>query len=163
MIIRQAAPADVPIIARFESEIARASFPENPIVDPAVHRKKLLKALARAPEGMLVAQIDGQVVGWLWITLNTSFATGERYATLRSLAVDPQWQGSVIGRSLVAFALEHCRRGGARWITGKVHVDNGPMRALFRSAGFRPKHLTMEFCLEDEAGDEANDKTDNGA
>ena len=163
MIIRQATPADVPIIARFESEIARVSFPENPIDDPAVHRKRLLKALARTPEGMFVAQTDGQiddqVVGWLWITFNTNSATGERYATLRSLAVDPRWRGSGIGRSLVVFALEHCRRGGARWITGKVHVDNGPMRAIFRAAGFHPKHLTMEFRLEDEG----NDETDNGA
>ena len=53
--------------------------------------------------------------------------------------------------------------GGARWITGKVHVDNGPMRPLCRAAGFHPKHLTMEFRLEDEEHDETNDETDNGA
>jgi ribosomal protein S18 acetylase RimI-like enzyme len=159
MIIRQATPADVPTIAEFESEIARISFPENPIIDPAVHRKRLCKALARTPEGMFVAQIDGQIVGWLWITLNTSFTTRERYATLRSLAVEPGWRGNGIGRSLVAFALEHCHHGGAQWVTGKVHVDNAPMRALFHAAGFHPKHLTMELRLEDEKDDE----TDNGA
>jgi ribosomal protein S18 acetylase RimI-like enzyme len=159
MIIRQATPADVPIIAEFESEIARVSFPENPITDPEVHRKKLSKALVRAPEGMFAAQIDGQIVGWLWITLNTNFTTGERYATLRSLAVHPGWQGSGIGRSLVAFAIDYCREGGAQWIAGKVHVDNARMRALFRATGFRPKHLTMEFRLWDEADDEADNDT----
>jgi ribosomal protein S18 acetylase RimI-like enzyme len=163
MIIRQATPADVPVIAEFESEIARVSFPENPIDDPEVHRKKLGKALARAPEGMFVAQIDGQTVGWLWITLNTSFTTGERYATLRSLAVHPGWRGSGIGRSLVSFAIDYCREGGARWIAGKVHVDNARMRALFRATGFHPKHLAMEFRLEGEAGDGAENEADNDA
>jgi ribosomal protein S18 acetylase RimI-like enzyme len=163
MIIRQATLADVPVIAEFESEIARLSFPENPIVDPEVHRKKLGKALARAPEGMFIAQIDGQAVGWLWITLNTSFTTGEQYATLRSLAVHPGWRGNGIGRSLITFAIDYCRDGGAQWIAGKVHVDNARMRALFHATGFHPKHLTMEFRLEDAPGDETDDEADNDA
>jgi ribosomal protein S18 acetylase RimI-like enzyme len=159
MIIRQATPADVPTIAEFEIEIARLSFPENPIIDPAAHRKKICKALAQTPEGMFAAQIDGQVVGWLWVTLNTSFTTGERYATLRSLAVHRGWRGNGIGRSLVAFAIDYCRGNGAQWITGKVHVDNARMRTLFRATGFRPKHLTMEF----RAGDKVDDEMNNDA
>ncbi|MBN1813240.1 MAG: GNAT family N-acetyltransferase [Anaerolineae bacterium] len=149
MIVRQITAADSPAIAELEVEIARISFPENPIDDPAAHRKKLRKAMEKEPDGMFVAEVEGRIIGWLWITTNTSFATGERYATLRSLAVSPEWRGKGIGRSLAAFAIDHCRQRGARWISGKVHVDNAPMRALFHSAGFRAKHLTMEYRLED--------------
>lgn len=150
MIIRQATAADIPAIAEFEVEIARISFPENPITDPAVHQKKLRKALEKAPEGMCVAEVEGQIAGWLWITMNTNPATGERYATLRSLAVSGSLRGQGIGRALAMFAIDRCRQSGARWISSKVHVDNAPMRALFKSAGFRAKHLTMEHRLEDD-------------
>jgi ribosomal protein S18 acetylase RimI-like enzyme len=154
MIVRQITAADLPAIAELEIEIARISFPENPIVEPAVHRKKLRKALGKKPGGMFVAEAGGQILGWLWVTMNTSFATGERYTTLRSLAVCPRWRGQGIGRTLAAFAIDYCRQRGAQWITARVHVDNTPMRALFHSAGFRAKHLTVECRLEDSQDDE---------
>lgn len=152
--IRQVAVADLPIIAQFEIEIARISFPENPVTAPEVHEKRLLKALKKEPEGMFVAEIEGQVIGWLWITINTNFVTGERYATFRSLALAPEWRGKEISHSLVEHGIEHCRRHKAKWITGKVHVSNLPMRVLYRDLGFHAKHLTMELRLGDHVDDE---------
>ena len=155
MHIRQATPADLPAIVPFEIEIARISFPEDPVTDPDVHRKKLRKAMERNPDGMFVAEADGRVVGWLWITINTNFTTGERYATFRSLASDPEWRGEELARSLVEFGIDYCRQHAAGWITGKVHVDNLPMRVLYREVGFHAKHLTMEFRWEDDVSDAA--------
>ena len=153
--IRQATTADLPVVVEFEIEIARISFPENPVVDPDIHHKKLSKALKKEPDGMFVMEAEGQVVGWLWIAINTNFVTGERYATFRSLALGPQWRGQENARSLVEFGIDFCRRRGAKWITGKVHVNNLPMRVLYRDVGFHAKHLTMEFRLEDGTGHEA--------
>jgi ribosomal protein S18 acetylase RimI-like enzyme len=155
MHIRQATSADLPAIVPFEIEIARISFPEDPVTDPGVHQKKLRKAMEREPEGMFVAEADGRVVGWLWITINTNFTTGERYANFRSLALDPEWRGEELARSLIEFGIDYCRQHDAGWITGKVHVDNLPMRVLYRDAGFHAKHLTMEFRWEDDASDAA--------
>jgi len=153
--IRQVTIADLPVIAEFEVEIARISFPENPVTDPEIHRKKLLKALKKEPDGMFVAEVKGQVIGWLWITINTNFVTGERYATLRSLALSPEWRGKKIAHSLVEFGIDYCRQRGAKWITGKVHVNNLPMRVLYRNTGFHVKQLTMEFRLEGSTDNEA--------
>src|SRR4029079_7682100 len=86
-IIRAAEAADLPAIVAFEIAIARITFPRDPIVDPAVHEKKLRKALERGEPGMFVLERSGQAVGWLWVYLNTNFLTDERYATFRSLAV----------------------------------------------------------------------------
>ena len=148
MLIRQATTADLPVIVEFEVEIARISFPENPVTDPRIHQKKLRKALKRWPDGMFVAEIEGQVIGWLWITINTNPVTGERYATFRSLALSPEWRGKETARSLVEFGIDYGHQRGAKWITGKVHVNNLPMRVLYRDAGFHAKHLTMEYRLE---------------
>jgi ribosomal protein S18 acetylase RimI-like enzyme len=150
MDVRQATPADLPVIVQFEIEIARISFPEDPVTDPDVHRKKLRKAMEKNPDGMFVVEADGRVVGWLWITINTNFTTGERYANFRSLALAPEWRGEELARSLVEFGIDYCRQRDAGWITGKVHVDNLPMRVLYRETGFHAKHLTMELRLKDD-------------
>ena len=154
MSIRQATTADLLALANFEVEIARISFPENPVTDPAVHHKKLRKALEKEPDGMFVLEVEGQIAGWLWITMNKNFVTGERYATFRSLALNPEWRGQETARSLVEFGVDYSRQRGAKWITGKVHVDNLPMRVLYRDIGFQAKHLTMEFRWEDDPDDE---------
>src|SRR3954453_21833636 len=86
--IRPAALGDLPALVAFEIAIARISFPRDAITDPAVHEKKLRKALERGEPGMFVLERDGQVLGWLWATFNTNFLTNEPYATFRSLAVD---------------------------------------------------------------------------
>lgn len=155
MRIRQATSADLPAIVPFEIEIARISFPEDPVTDPDVHQKKLRKAMKKEPDGMFVAETEERIVGWLWITINTNFTTGERYANFRSLALDPEWRGQEAARSLVEFGIDYCRQRGAGWITGKVHVDNLPMRVLYRETGFHAKHLTMEFRWEGDTNDAA--------
>ena len=152
--IRQATVADLPAIVEFEAEIARISFPENPVTDPEAHHKRLLKAMQKEPEGMFVLEAEGQVVGWLWITINTNFVTGERYATFRSLALSSKWRGQETARSFVEFGVDYCCQCGAKWITGKVHVSNLPMRVLYRDTGFHAKHLTMELRLDGGCNDE---------
>ena len=49
-LLRTAQENDLPAIIDFEIEIARISFPDDAIVDPAIHHKKLAKALERDRE-----------------------------------------------------------------------------------------------------------------
>ena len=143
--VRAARVADLDDLARFEAEIARISFPEDPITALDVHRKRLARGLEAEHTGMFVLETLGQVSGWLWITTNTHFFTRERFATFRSLAVHPDVRGTDAARALLRFAIEHSQREGAKWITGKVHVGNVAMRALYAEMGFHAKHLSMEY------------------
>ena len=147
--VRQARPEDIAALAAFEVEIARISFPDDPVEDLAVHAKKLHKALEKDPRGMFVLESQGQTAGWLWITLNTNFLTGERYATFRSFAISPSWRGTPAPQAFLRFGLDYCRQEGVRRVTGKVHVGNIAMRALYKQVGFAPKHLTMEIDLRE--------------
>ena len=66
----------------------------------------------------------------------------------------PDVRGTDAARALLRFAIEHVGREGAAWITGKVHVGNVPMRALYSEMGFHAKHLTMEYRFDQaEKGD----------
>ena len=147
--IRAAVPADLPAIVTFEIAIARITFPRDPIVDPAVHEKKLRKALERQEPGMFVLERGGQAVGWLWVYLNTNFLTDERYATFRSLAIDDaQPDAPALAEQLFAHGIAYARAAGMAEITGKVHVANMSMRVLYKKTGFEAEHLTMRLYLE---------------
>jgi len=147
--IRPAAPDDLQAIVAFEIAIARITFPRDPIVDPAVHEKKLRKALERGEPGMFVLDRGGAALGWLWVYLNTNFLTDERYATFRSLAVDEtQPDAPALAEQLFGYGIAYARATGMREITGKVHVANVRMRVLYKKAGFEAEHLTMKLYLE---------------
>lgn len=146
--IRQAGPADLDALAAFEVEIARISFPDDPIDDPAVQRRKLSRAMAGDPTGMLVAEDGaGRVVGWLWVTMNRNFTTGAPYANFRSLAVHPDAVGGGVAEALLRAGLAHAREQGAGEVVGRVHVSNVPMRLVYHAFGFRAQHLTMRLPL----------------
>lgn len=149
-IFRPPTELDIPAIIDFEIEIARISFPDDAIVDPDVHRKKLTKALERDREGMFVAEESGKgdVVGWLWVALNTNFLTNEKYATFRSLAVAhgaDRPDHAALADAIFAHGIEYARKMGVKEITGKVHVNNASMRLIYKKFGFEAEHLTMKL------------------
>jgi ribosomal protein S18 acetylase RimI-like enzyme len=149
--LRPPQESDLDALVAFEIEIARISFPDDPITDPDVHRKKLAKALERDREGMFVAEdTTGKVAGWLWIALNTNFLTGESYATFRSLATSHGEDSAAVADLLFAHGIEYARQKGVTEITGKVHVNNTSMRLIYRKFGFSAEHLTMKKNLRCE-------------
>ncbi|HEY0641342.1 MAG TPA: GNAT family N-acetyltransferase [Pseudonocardiaceae bacterium] len=144
--VRPATPADLDAVVAFEIEIALVSFGDDAVTDPAVHRRKLAKALERDAASMLVAcSRSGDVVGWLWLSLNQNFLTGDPYANFRSLAVAPVPGRDDIADALLGHALRHAASHGVTEVTGKVHVANTGMRLVYKRHGFEPVHLTMRY------------------
>ena len=54
-VIRAAAEGDLDAIAEFEIEIAKVSFSDEAITDPALHRRRVSGSLGKPGEIMLVA------------------------------------------------------------------------------------------------------------
>ena len=54
-LIRPARESDLDVLAGFEIDIARASFGDEAIEDPALHRKRVAAALGKPGEVTLVA------------------------------------------------------------------------------------------------------------
>ncbi|HYO62001.1 MAG TPA: GNAT family N-acetyltransferase [Actinomycetota bacterium] len=142
--VRPAGERDLDALARFEADIARISFAEDAVVDEEVHRRKLERAMTKDPRGMFVAEApDGTTVGWLWISLNTNFLTGDPYANFRSLAIDDAHHGTGVAELLLEAGIAFACDADVNEITGRVHVGNGGMRALYRKFGFEAVHLVM--------------------
>lgn len=142
--IRHPDEGDLDAMSGFEIMIARISFPDDPVVDPEIHKKKLRKALERDRDGMFLAvdRATGEAVGWLWVALNTNFFTEDRYANFRSLAVAPG-AAPEVADALFARGIEYAQEQGVTELTGKVHLSNVPMRMIYRKFGFETEHLTM--------------------
>jgi ribosomal protein S18 acetylase RimI-like enzyme len=142
-VVRAARPGDLDALARFEADIARVSFGDDAVVDLDVHRKKLTRAMEKDPRGMFAADAADRVAGWLWVSLNTNFVTGDRYANFRSLAIDEADRGSELPELLLDAGLRFACDEGATEVTGRVHVGNEAMRTIYRKFGFEASYLVL--------------------
>jgi len=146
-LIRTATDADIEAIVGYEIDIAIVSFADEAVTDPALHRKRVTGALGKRGEIMLVAvaELAPEVpVGWAWLSARTNSLTGDRYGNFRSLATSDIADQSQVGELLMAAVVAAADDAGLTQLTGKVHVGNIGMRALYREFGFVATHLTME-------------------
>ncbi|MFE9673407.1 GNAT family N-acetyltransferase [Streptomyces sp. NPDC006259] len=150
-LTRQADEGDLPAIGEFEAEIARISFGEDAVDDPARHASRVGRSMEKSREGMIVAhRPDGETVGWCWVSINQNQMTGDRYANFRSLAVAPLDNRADVAELLLTEGLEFCLANGITEVVGRVHVGNVPMRTVYRKFGFDPATLTMKLRLPEE-------------
>jgi L-amino acid N-acyltransferase YncA len=145
MKIRIIEPGDVPVLAKYECEISLISFQEEAITDLEFHQQKILKAIPKEREGMLVLDNGGEICGWLWMALKTNSLTNEKYVNFKSFYIKEAYRGSEYVDQLLEKGIHDCRKMGANSIVGKVHAKNLPMRILYKNHGFEPTHLTMEL------------------
>ena len=146
-LVRPATEADLDALVGYEIEIAIVSFADEAVTDPAMHRKRVSRALGQPGEVTLVAvaAADPEVpLGWAWLSARTNSLTGDQYGNFRSLAVSDGPDRSMIGELLLAAVLAAADDAGMTQLTGKVHAANLGMRALYRKFGFTATHLTME-------------------
>jgi ribosomal protein S18 acetylase RimI-like enzyme len=70
---------------------------------------------------------------------------GSAIAYLQRVAVDPQWQGQGMGRSLVRVAMRKAKSAGAKVLLLNTQLDNAPAIRLYEEEGFTslPEPLTL--------------------
>jgi len=146
-MIRPATAGDLDALVRYEIEIARISFGDDAVTDPALHRKRITGSLGKPDEVTLVADRDGTVVGWVWLSGRTNSLTGDRYGNLRSLATSDVPGRGAVAELLLGAALSAARERGVSEVVGKVHMRNVNMRAVYAKLGFAAEHLSMRKAL----------------
>ncbi len=154
-VSRLATAEDLPVLAIFERELARLSFPEDPILDLDYHAEKLRRAMAREPEGMVVETVAAtgvpagdEIAAWLWLMTKRTLATSEAYGVLRSLYVRRPYRRHGLALSLAEYALRYFAARDVKKIVAKVHAENRPALRVLRRVGFEPLHTTLQFRLE---------------
>ena len=126
--VRRAAPGDAERLAALSTALG---YPMTP--DEAVRR---LGEIADHPDhGLLVAEVNGRVEGWIQVSLPRIFET-PRQAEIAGLIVDEGARGAGIGRELLAAAEDWARAQGCRAIRVRSNVVRELARAFYEREGF---------------------------
>jgi mycothiol synthase len=92
------------------------------------------------PAGFLLAEKDGDLVGFHWTKLHGSHLehdhAHEPIGEVYVVGVRPDQQGGGLGRALTVAGLRHLRDRGLGTAMLYVESDNEPARALYRRLGF---------------------------
>jgi ribosomal protein S18 acetylase RimI-like enzyme len=96
------------------------------------------------PERLFViAERDGLRLGFLYVTTQTDFFTGERHAHISDIVVAREGEGQGIGRTLMEVAETWAQSRGYRFVTLGVFPDNTRARTLYERLGFRTDYQRM--------------------
>ena len=111
------------------------------------YRAGLIEGLAgyylrRNPEGCLIAESDGRVVGYMMGLVRTGeFGFNDPTGWIEVLGVDPDFRGKAVGRQLAERLIEHFRGRGAACVRTLVDEQMGEIAGFFAALGFEPAPL----------------------
>jgi ribosomal protein S18 acetylase RimI-like enzyme len=134
--IRPLADVDIDAITRIDEKVTgvyRPDFWEN----------RVAYYLRRDPEASRVAELDGQVVGFMLADLRGGeFGLEETSGWIERFGVDPAMRGKGIGRQLFDALAEHFKAAGARTLRTFVDTRQAETATFLKAVGFGPSALT---------------------
>jgi ribosomal protein S18 acetylase RimI-like enzyme len=159
VIIRPAAPADLPAIGRLGALLVRTHHDFDPrrFMAPTPRTEQgygsfLGSQLQARDAFVLVAERNGEVVGYTYAGVE-----GHDYMSLRGpagvlhdIVVDPAERGHGVGQMLLDATLAALRARGAPRVVLSTAERNESAQRLFARAGFRRTMIEMTRELDDD-------------
>ena len=96
------------------------------------HREQLKYLLSKARSIVLVAEVDGNIIGSILILLRERILNARIY----SLNVHPGYRRLGIASSLIDYAFDILKDKGYKFITLEVGINNRIAQSLYRSKDF---------------------------
>jgi ribosomal protein S18 acetylase RimI-like enzyme len=147
--IREATEADLPGILHIYAQ------PEidNGTVLALAEARASFRRLQHYPNYHLyVATIEEQIVGTFALLIMDNLAhLGAPSGVVEDVGVLPAYQGQGIGRRMMAYALDLCRRVGCYKLTLSSNLRRTQAHAFYESLGFQ-KH-GLSFCMDLQTSD----------
>lgn len=144
--LRKARPGDEPVLRSFAREHHRITrfyadphFPDDRCDD--LYETWIVRSLQGWAEAVLVAELDGRVVGYMTVHADTGALRGS--LGLASVARDTRGQG--IGKELVHGALGWCTDHGLVEVSVATQARNVPALRTFEACGFRIRSVGLWF------------------
>jgi ribosomal protein S18 acetylase RimI-like enzyme len=104
----------------------------------------------REPQDVIVATLDGAVVGYARIGRHMAIAANDHVLHLEALAVSPAARGMGVGSLVIEVTIAEAFSRGARKLGLRALSTNAPAIRLYERAGFREEgRLKDEIRLPD--------------
>ncbi len=133
--VRQLDTVDIGAVTAIDEKISGGYHPDE-------WERRIGYYLRRDPDAALAAVIDGEVVGFMLGEVRSGeFGLAEPTGWIEVLGVDPDHQGSSIGRRLAETLLDHFKRCGAEKVRTLVDEEMPDIAGFFESLGFEPASL----------------------
>jgi len=113
-------------------EIGGVSFLKR----PPYPRSYFLTYYQKYPEGFIVAENRGEIIGYTIGQLKHP-ATVERVGEFISLAVKPDFQKKGVGTKLTIFLINHFKEKGVKEVSLNVRVRNKIAISFYQNLGFK--------------------------
>ncbi len=153
LVIRRATPDDGPALTQVD--LATWTYLAAPVAPPDDPGSHSFFGERTSPEEVLVAEVDGAVVGYVKIRPVTPLPSHAHVLQIQGLGVHPAAQGRGVGGALLEAAAEEARRRGARKLSLRVLGWNTGARRLYEKHGFAVEGLLAdEFFLEGQYVDD---------
>ena len=102
-----------------------------------------------ADAALLIAVDESQSpAGFIYLTTEADYFTGEKLGYISDLAVAPQAEGQGVGRLLMDAAEDWTREKGYRRLTLDVFAGNERARRVYEKAGFLPAVVKYAKIIE---------------
>lgn len=159
VIIRPAAPADLPAVGRLGALLVRVHHDFDPrrfiAATPGTERGYaafLASQLGKPDVVILVAERDGEVIGYTYagVEAHDWMALRGPAGVLYDILVDPAHRGSGVGRMLLEATLAALRTMGAPRFVLSTAERNEAAQRMFARAGFRRTMIEMTREADDD-------------
>jgi ribosomal protein S18 acetylase RimI-like enzyme len=136
VLVRQLDELDISAVVSIDERIGGAYRPE-------VWERRISYHLRRDPETALVAEHEGEVVGFMLGDVRSGeFGLEEPTGWIEVVGVDPRTRGVGVGRQLAEEMFARFRARGAARVRTLVEDDREELVKFFASVGFEPAKLT---------------------
>lgn len=150
MAIREAQSSDIDALLRLNYQIGMMHFENAPeaFVEPSSEEKEfLLRALNDQSRLFLVAEISGDVVGFVTATVTQNeavpFLVKTPICRVGTIVVDASVRVSGIGTQLMAKCTDWAKSQGAEQIRLEVMAFNSHAQKFYAKLGFEEQSKTM--------------------
>ncbi|MBP7149524.1 MAG: GNAT family N-acetyltransferase [Acidobacteria bacterium] len=149
LALRRAVAADVPRLARLLAELGAEGSPDDLATNEPRYRSAFAEIDADARQHLVVAELDGRIVGTLVLIIipNLTFA-GRRVAQVENVVVDPAHRGEGIGTALLLWAMGEARRQGCYRLQLTTRLERTRARRLYARLGFVASHEGLKYRVD---------------
>jgi GNAT superfamily N-acetyltransferase len=148
LVIRRGTEAD---LARVVELLALGAVPgtrEEHKAEPEQY-SDALREIDRSGSALLVAELDGEVVGACQLIVFRHIqAGGGRCAEIESVHVHPDQRGHGVGTALMGNAVERARALGCYRVQLTSNTLRDDAHRFYESVGFTPTHVGFKLSLD---------------